>query len=50
MVLRGALGAPRASKEARGKLDQVQGGSFWEVLERSKFARIQFLMEKLGGF
>ena len=34
--------------EALGKLDQVQWGPFGRVLDRQKFARAQFLMEKLG--
>ena len=46
----GAFGPSEISKEALGKADQVQGGPFWGVLDRQKFARAQILMEKVGGF
>ena len=49
-VPRRALGAPEISKGALGKVARVQGGPFWGVLDRQKFARSRFLMEKLGGF
>ena len=49
-VLRGALGAPRASWEALGKLDQVQWGPFGRVLDRQKMSEVRILREKLGGF
>ena len=44
------VGALEISKEALGKVNQVQGGPFWRVLDRQKFARAQFLMEKVCGF
>ena len=47
-VLRGALGAPRASWEALGKLDQVQWGPFGRVLDRQKMSEVRILMEILG--
>ena len=49
-VPRRALGAPEISKGALGKVARVQGGPFWGVLDRQKFARAQILMEKVGGF
>ena len=49
-VPRGAGSVLAASKEALGKVDQVQGGPFWRVLDRPKFARAQLLVEKVGGF
>ena len=36
------------SKEALGKVNQVQGGPFWRVLDRKKFVRARFVMEKLS--
>ena len=39
----------KVSKEALGKVARVQGGPFWGVLDRQKFARAQILMEKVGG-
>ena len=47
-VPRRAFGALEISKEALGKVNQVQGGPFWRVLDRQKFARARFLIEKLG--
>ena len=47
-VPRRAFGALEISKEALGKVNQVQGGPFWRVLDRQKFARAQFVIEKLG--
>ena len=47
-VPRRALGAQEISKGALGKVNQVQGGPFWRVLDRQKFARAQILREKLG--
>ena len=44
------FGALAASKEALGKVDQVQGGSFWRALDRQMFVRAQLLIEKVGGF
>ena len=41
------VGALEISKEALGKVNQVQGGPFWRVLDRQKFARARFLIEKL---
>ena len=47
-VPRRAFGALEISKEALGKVNQVQGEPFWKVLDRQKFARARFLIEKLG--
>ena len=49
-VPRRALGAPEISKGALGKVARVQGGPFWGVLDRQKFARARFLMENWAGF
>ena len=47
-VPRGVLGAQEMFKEAVGKVNQVQGGPFWRVLDGQKFARARFLIETLG--
>ena len=49
-VPRRAFGPSEISKEALGKVNQVQGGPFWRVLDRQKFARADFLIEELGSF
>ena len=50
MVQKRAYGGLAASKEALGRADQVQGGPFWKVLDRQKFARAQLLRETLSEF
>ena len=41
------VGALEISKEALEKVNQVQGGPFWKVLDRQKFARARFLIEQI---
>ena len=49
-VPRGAFCVLATSKEALGKVNQVQGGPFWRVLDRQKFARARVLIEKVCWF
>ena len=44
------VGALEISKEALWKVNQVQRGPFWKVLDRQKFARARILKENSAGF